>query len=64
MLRVQDSPLLRSAPGSSLSTRQYHDILDSDLQVHARAVFHQDEEEFSFTEVEFEVTHSYLRCAA
>ena len=35
--------------------RQYHDILNSDWQVHASAVYPYDEEEFSFTDAEFEV---------
>ena len=33
-------------------------ILDSDWQANARAVFHRDEGEFSFTKVKFEVMHS------
>ena len=37
---------------------QYHGIIDSDQQVHARAIFPRDEEEFSFTKVEFEMMRS------
>ena len=35
--------------------RQYPDILNSDWQVHAKAVFPRDEEDFSYTNVELEV---------
>ena len=38
--------------------RWYHDTFDSDWQVRVRAVFPQDEEEFTFSKVEFEVMRS------
>ena len=53
MLDVQDSLLSRITPGFlAVNERQYFDALNSDWQVHAKAVFPRNDEKFSFMKIE------------
>ena len=54
---VEDSLSLRIMP-RFLAVNEGKNVLDSDRQVHARAVFPRDEEEFSCMRVELKVVHS------